>query len=102
MRLIDADDTLKVFLKIMNLPKDYCGPSDIKISIDAVFSVLGQVPDADPVPVKHGYWFGVHECPQCSECLEYVTEDGMWDEDYALYKYCPHCGARMDGNQNGN
>ena len=48
-RLIDADNTSKVFLKLMNLPEDYCGPSDIMISIDAVFSVLGQVPDADPV-----------------------------------------------------
>ena len=30
---------------------------------------------------------------------EYVTQDGMWDEDYVLCKYCPNCGAKMDGKE---
>ena len=66
----------------------------------AVRAVVKTCPTQDPV--KHGYWFGVHECPQCSECLEYVTQDGMWDEDYALYKYCPNCGAKMDQDTGGD
>ena len=93
-RLIDADDTSKVFLKIMNLPEDYCGPSDIMISIDAVFSVLGQVPDADPVPVKHGRWLDTGRADyylnkeyRCSCCNSV---------DYLCSPYCYNCGAKMD------
>ena len=92
MRLIDADDTSKVFLKIMNLPEDYCGPSDIMISIDAVFSVLGQVPDADPV--KHGRWIDTGRADyylnkeyRCSCCNSV---------DYLCSPYCYNCGAKMD------
>ena len=95
MRLIDADDTSKVFLKIMNLPKDYCGPSDIKISIDAVFSVLGQVPDA--APVKHGRWEDIGYAVCCSACSMEWTKSFDF---YEMFKFCPFCGARMDGGSN--
>lgn len=98
MRLIDADDTSKVFLKIMNLPEDYCGPSDIMISIDAVFSVLGQVPDADPVHVKHGHWEDIGYAVCCSTC---GTEWTKSFDFYKMFKFCPFCGAKMDGDQIG-
>ena len=94
MRLIDADNTSKVFLKLMKLPGDYCGPSDIKISIDAVFSVLGHVPDADPV--KHGHWINIdakfenmYVAHQCSICKSEFLGDAS--------NFCPRCGAKMDG-----
>ena len=93
MRLIDADDTSKVFLKIMNLPVDYCGPSDIMISIDAAFSVLGQVPDVDPV--KYGSWrscgHGVVKCSRCGKRFYGVYDDDRFDN------YCRNCGAKMGG-----
>lgn len=93
MRLIDADNTSKVFLKLMNLPEDYCGPSDINISIDAVFSVLGQVPDADPV--KHGHWIkrnsvGTATCSICGGLImDFYNKNAN--------TYCHNCGAKMDG-----
>ena len=97
MRLIDADHTEKVFSELMNLPHDYCGPSDIKISIDAVFSVLGQVPDVDPVHVKHGRWIDTGRADyylnkeyRCSCCNSV---------DYLCSPYCYNCGARMDGEK---
>ena len=94
MRLIDADHTEKVFSELMNLPHDYCGPSDIKISIDAVFRVLGQVPDADPV--KHGRWiFKGNGNADCS-CCGYRSSR-VYDDDNAD-RYCRHCGAKMDGD----
>lgn len=95
MRLIDADHAEKVFSELMNLPHDYCGPSDIKISIDAVFSVLGQVPDADPI--KHGHWIDTGRADyylnkeyRCSCCNSV---------DYLCSPYCYNCGARMDGEK---
>lgn len=96
MYLIDADATGDVFLEIMNLPKDYAGPSDIMISIDAVFSVLGQVPAVDPV--KHGNWIrhlaiGWSEAHYtCSCCGYYLHFDRRENANY-----CPKCGAKMDG-----
>ena len=109
MRLIDADNTSKVFLKLMKLPGDYCGPSDIKISIDAVFSVLGQVPDADPV--KHGHWIHVDELPsgdyfKCSECNHHIFLKFGWNVSFespaAEYRYCSLCGAKMDQDTGGD
>ena len=53
------------------------------------------VPASDVEPVKHGHWI---ECNygltfECSEC-KYPTE-------YNLTDYCPNCGAKMDGENNG-
>lgn len=44
-------------------------------------------------PVKHGKWIGVDYDTyfECSEC-KHMT-------DWQLYKYCPYCGARMDGGE---
>lgn len=49
---------------------------------------------AEVQPVKHGKWIGVDYDTyfECSEC-KHMT-------DWQLYKYCPYCGARMDGEQN--
>lgn len=43
-------------------------------------------------PVKHGKWIGVDYDTyfECSEC-KHMT-------DWQNYKYCPYCGARMDGD----
>ena len=49
----------------------------------------------DVAPVRHGHWI---ECNygltfECSEC-KYPTE-------YNLTDYCPNCGAKMEGEENG-
>ena len=46
-------------------------------------------PAADVVEVRHGKWIEDHEFFKCSEC-GYLT-------DYRLSKFCPDCGAKMDG-----
>ena len=45
-------------------------------------------------PVVHGKWMRVQDdlC-ECSACHKYWIEFG----DAYDYHYCPHCGARMDG-----
>lgn len=41
-------------------------------------------------PVRHGYWNIIEGMPtQCSVCGYYVKQK--------TYKYCPYCGARMEG-----
>ena len=45
--------------------------------------------------VRHGYWIIRGGDMWCSECdYEDVTEFGEPND----YRYCPHCGARMDGD----
>lgn len=51
-----------------------------------------QLPSADVAPVVHGQWKW-SEGGQCSEC-------GFHNSNFG-YNYCPNCGARMDGENNG-
>lgn len=63
---------------------------------------IERLPAADVVPVVHAQW----EIPifidgndaldprvKCSECGEVEAALARW-------KYCPNCGARMDGGEN--
>lgn len=66
-------------------------------------SVLDGAPAADVVEVVHGAWFLLDDCANaglyCAVCHHRVHR-----EDFAYKKlrskYCPHCGAKMDGGEN--
>lgn len=104
MRLIDADDLLTAFPAWEN---------EI-FRTSAVRGTINACPTVDAVPVKHGRWIPVdsysafggdestwmaHGNPiafyYCSKCKEQARagEDG----ESLLTKYCPDCGAVMDG-----
>ena len=61
---------------------------------------IADVPTADVVEVKHGYWEEREDSYFCSECGS--------ENCYAFCKninkftdyYCPNCGAKMDGGEN--
>lgn len=63
---------------------------------------------ADVDPVVHGYWyFSEYEFFSCSVCgFSYYNgcnstkeaKDRLKNKD-DIYAYCPHCGARMDGDE---
>ena len=58
-----------------------------------VARAIDDTPTADVVEVKHGEWIYDHWCEfKCSIC-------GHWSqtEPRGKEKYCPNCGARMDG-----
>lgn len=59
---------------------------------DKVFaSAIMNAPAADVAPVLHGKWvFGGDGCVICSQCNEEESNDNH-------RKYCPNCGAKMDG-----
>lgn len=70
--------------------------------------VLNQQPSIDVTPVRYGHWeecevldencVEVCQSARCSICGRYHTTPYMYYFDQ--YKYCPNCGARMDGEQN--
>jgi len=63
------------------------------------------VQKVDAEPVRHGEWIGYPECLRyenaltdddyaCSCCGEVFS---CIDNDMERFDYCPHCGAKMDG-----
>lgn len=73
----------------------------------AAFAEIRKLPAADVAPVVHGKWVhsrydrssGQFDVVKCSRCgieayaMAYHVRDG---------NYCPRCGARMDGGNEGN
>lgn len=62
---------------------------------------INEMPAADVAPVRHGRWMRENNRVKsyiriCSECrkIAYFCGTGC------SYKYCPNCGAIMDGGQN--
>lgn len=95
MRPIDAD-ALKV-----DLTRFYNNMVTAKQLID-------EQPTVDAAPVVHGRWDERHvdyasDCAidevqalRCSVCRRYLTTPYMYS--FSEYKFCPNCGAKMDGD----
>ena len=68
---------------------------------------LGEIIDKQPTidPVKHGKWVYKPTSEYdgyivCSNCDVYIPSHKLFgkDDEYTnTSNYCPHCGARMDG-----
>lgn len=73
------------------------------------------LPAADVAPVVHGLWMPIRESEMtgwdpavagrdpiggyiCSACKEEAVYD--CNDEFVLSKYCPNCGAKMDGGDN--
>lgn len=72
----------------------------------AAFAEIRKLPAADVAEVVHGEWLRADDdwnslttiqCSLCSEEWCFETDD---DVSLLNYKYCPNCGARMDGGDN--
>jgi hypothetical protein len=69
------------------------------------YTNIEQLPTVDAVEVVHGYDTGRCRIFHCSECGYGVNDIYQEDEhNYPVgeFKYCPNCGAKMDGgNEDG-
>lgn len=90
-RYIDADAVLD------RLPDDLPYKGSVR-------RVLMQAPTADVVEVRHGKWVSyIH--PVCLSCDLYYKcsvcgECDPWQHTTRGHaNYCPHCGAKMDGER---
>lgn len=104
-KLIELDATLDALREVI-VPAEDIGFGDeltdgYNDGIDMAITVVSGLPTVDAVPVVHGHWkedtggYGFWLCSHCG----FVSEASAAD---LLYKYCPHCGARMDGEDDGN
>ena len=71
---------------------------NLTLSSPEIEAIVEELPAADVAPVVHGKWKPTEypimsECEDCSEC-GYRTVYGHG------FKFCPNCGAKMDGGNN--
>ena len=73
------------------------------ISVAAVIKIINNLPAADVQEVKHGKWELIDECANkgvyCSNCHKKVYR-AEYANQKVKSKYCPNCGAKMDGDKN--
>lgn len=89
---IDRDEVIAWIWKQKRLSKGY------------TVMVIQDLPAVDVAPVVHGRWkyntdFQVWNCSECGENPHKGT--GVVVSEENLPAYCPHCGARMEGAENG-
>lgn len=94
MRLIDADAVYELHSNYPAFARSYADLTDLR-------DILEDAPTIDAVPVVHGrwihtdmaaWWFGKDECSEC----QYHDDER---NDLSRLKYCPNCGAKMDGGE---
>ena len=105
MRLIDADyakaEVKKAYeMTVETLPK--IEGIIAKHSTNYALRVLGETPTIEAEPVRHGRWRNrldeeITKEFICSECFGLVRMHANAFSCY--YKYCPNCGAKMDGEK---
>lgn len=68
---------------------------DALVVVEAIKDIVGAIcPAADVQEVRRGYWFTDYARQPQSVCSNCNLSNG-----YNRTKYCPHCGARMDGRK---
>ena len=87
------------------LVKEYGEAMDLHLySPREILESIGTLKRVDAVEVVHGRWEKkTADCVYyyaCSECGEPVLKS-QWGNDF-FSDYCPNCGAKMDGDGNGN
>ena len=67
--------------------------------------ILREAKPVDAVPVRHGRWIRVYSRPGVFKYLGWTCDQcgQRTGNEYApqWYKFCPNCGAKMDGDDNG-
>ena len=91
--LISKEAVKQAFIEYKNSMK-VLTPFEINRLVD-LFAIIKDLPAVDAVPVVHARWLYEHGDPAmlpCSACGYKVYR-------YNNTPYCPHCGAKMDGER---
>lgn len=64
------------------------------IPIAELVDTFAEIPDSHAAPVRHGEWMERACRPTCSLC---GFSGSLIDTPISPFKYCPNCGAKMDG-----
>lgn len=94
-----------------NFYSENCNSEENRWNDYAIKDIIRHIPAADVAPVKHGHWvynqnghdwgLGAWECSLCHSVNNNLPIDKRFSPYvYAGSKYCPNCGAKMDGGEN--
>lgn len=50
-------------------------------------------------PMKHGKWKDYPSCWGCSQCGRTVSKKYISLPVIECYRFCPYCGAKMEGSE---
>lgn len=98
MRPIDADalDEILKDLESRYKKSAFCLSAKVVANVRQIVYAMKTV---DAVEVVHGRWGQDGAYNICSVCDRNVIMPHL--HGLLLFKYCPYCGARMDGDENG-
>ena len=99
-RLIDANNLIEEIREercyncrnFKDMKCDYCGTADYIYMIE-------DMPAVDVAPVRHGRWIDAYPDIEPNPMFMYgiCSECGFEQAISKYLKYCPDCGAKMDG-----
>lgn len=85
------------------MSKEYIGREEVILAVRHAWAkgleptqYIEQIPAADVAPVVHGEWIERALRPTCSLC---EFSGSLIDAPISPFKYCPNCGAKMDGGK---
>jgi NADH pyrophosphatase NudC (nudix superfamily) len=88
MKLVDVD-SIQIEIKRPRMDGKY---SLTEALVKALEKTIRELPAADAVLVRHAALLDAHPIGECSLC-------GFLIDSRANFKYCPGCGAKMDGGK---
>lgn len=90
-------EALLDYIDSTNEIKDWCLN---RYSADWIYSFVKSAPSVDAAPVVHGRWERKRSNVYCTACSKgyRITNGGP---NVMTFVYCPMCGARMDGKEDG-
>lgn len=62
-----------------------------------IIDLVKRQPDADVVEVRHGRWQEERWCDNFQHICALCHKTARVHPQSVAYKYCPYCGAKMDG-----
>ena len=89
-------EALLDYIDSTNEIKDWCLN---RYSADWIYSFVKSAPAADAAPVVHGRWIPHKKDRASYDCSVCKATVGPYIAGCAAY--CPNCGARMDGKEDG-
>ena len=100
MRLIDADALVERWKRLASYSWNEAIATSWSHAYEEIISEIEEAPTVEAEPVRHGEWilkpdelFPTESIQECSVC--HAEESlSMWHD-----KYCPNCGAKMDGKK---
>ena len=93
MRLIDADRALEIVHD-----QGIAHPNAYHLTNYATL-ILREAPTVDAVQVVHGRWETNSDRPDTLICS--ICKCGFDMGKHDPHNFCPNCGAKMDGDENG-